>query len=160
MRMSLSISMLTCLAVYAQVNNDLNWQDVYLVNNSDYALEVAADLTGISNINNVEHETHPVERTIWIAPKKIKGKGAVIKLDTLNLLHNISIRAVAANESKVPLWAQATYPLRIKERKAVDTLIIYIGQADSRWIIKQAYVQAVKIEYDSPSGYSILIDQP
>lgn len=144
--------------LYAEVNNDLSWQDVYLVNNTDYALEITADITGISNINDVDHETHPIERTTWNIPKKNKGKGAVVKLDALNLLHNISIRAIDADEAKIPAWAQTAYPIPIKERKEVDTLIIYVGQVDNRWSIKQAYVQGVKIEYDSPSGYSILIE--
>lgn len=157
--MRIFLCMLVCVViVYADVNNDLSWQDVYLVNNSDYALEVTADITGISNINDVDHETHPIERTVWSAPKKSKGKGAVIKLDALNLLHNISIRAVDADESKIPVWAQTAYPIPIKERKETDTLIIYVGQAGNRWTIKQAYVQGVKIEYDSPSGYSLLIE--
>lgn len=160
-RSGVRVILLLCVVLsYAQVNNDLSWQDVYLVNNTEYPLEVTAHITGISNINDVEHETHPIERTTWNVPKRSRGKGAVIKLDALNLLHNISIRAVTADESTVPAWAQKPSPVPIKERRDTDTLIIYVGHTGNGWLIGQRYVQAVKIEYDSPSGYSILIDQP
>jgi hypothetical protein len=140
--------------------NQIQWQDVYVVNNTDYDLELTADVTNIQNINNVEHVKYPIEKTSWLLPKRISGshEQSMIRLDSLDVLHNIAGRVVVPDITKIPEWMQKPFSITIKKREP-KILIIYIGQASGRWVIDQRYVTGVAIKPSGVSGYTAQVDQ-
>lgn len=140
--------------------NQIEWQDVYAVNNTDYDLELSADVTTIQNINNVEHVKYPVQKDSWLLPKRAAGshEQAMIKLDSLDVLHNITGRVVVPDITKIPTWMQKPFSIVIKKREP-KILIIYIGQKSDRWVIDQRYVTGVAIKPSGVSGYTAQVDQ-
>lgn len=154
--LSIGLIVLQC---HADINQ-IQWQDVYVVNNTDYDLELTADITTIQNINDVDHVKYPVERTNWLLPKRVVGsqEQAMIKLDSLDVLHHITARVVVPDIAKLPAWMQKSFPIVIKKREP-KILIIYIGQASNRWVIDQRYVLGVAIKPWGASGYTAKIDQ-
>lgn len=147
------------LATRADINQ-IQWQDVYVVNNTEYDLELTADVTNVQNINNVEHVKYPIEKTDWLLPKHTAGshEQAMIRLDSLDVLHNITGRVVVPDITKLPEWMQKPFSIAIKKREP-KILIVYIGQASGRWIIDQRYVTGVAIKPSGVSGYTAQVDQ-
>lgn len=149
----------------SSVNSPVAWQDVYVVNNTDYDLEVGADVTDIPHINNVnvQHIKNPIHRTSWLVPKRQSAHNdGMVKLDTLNRLHNLNIQVVVPNISVLPEWLQKPYPIPITDRQKSQILVIYIGKTAERWLITQRYVDGVRIDSQrhGPSGYTVQVDQP
>lgn len=140
--------------------NQIQWQNVYVVNNTDYDLELTADVTTVQNINNVEHVKYPVQKMNWLLPKRAASsqEQAMIKLDLLNVLHNITGRVVVSDITKLPEWMQKPFSIEIKKREP-KILIIYIGQTSGHWFIDQRYVTGVAIKPSGVSGYTAQVDQ-
>lgn len=140
--------------------NQIQWQDVYAVNNTDYDLELSADVTNIQNINDVEHVKYPIEKMSWLLPKRASSskEQAMIRLDSLDVLHNIVGRVLVPDITKLPEWMQKPFSIGIKKREP-KFLIIHIGQASGRWAIDQRYVTGVAIKPSGVSGYTAQVDQ-
>ncbi len=158
MRRLVSLSLIV-FASRADINQ-IQWQDVYAVNNTDYDLELSADVTNIQNINDVEHVKYPIEKMSWLLPKRASGskEQAMIRLDSLDVLHNIVGRVMVPDIAKLPEWMQKSFSIVIKKREP-KFLIIYIGQASGRWVIDQRYVTGVAIKPFGVSGYTAQVDQ-
>lgn len=141
----------------------ISWQEVYLVNNTDLDLTIAADVTGLPRPTslNYTYKTRPKHQQTWLAPKKGAKHGGVTLLAKRNKLHNLTIQPQVYNLSALPKWMQRPYPIAVGRKRPDKVLIIYVGKTDTKWLTEQRYVTSVKTVVDEGSaGYRLEIDQP
>ncbi len=161
MMRSLFLLLLVCMTAhsYYQMAGDAEWQEAYLINNSNYNLQVKAKTVGISNINDLVYVKTPIYEQTWLSPAKASGIGSVITLNKLNPLYDVTLQVLTDDRSKLPKWLQDPHRITIKKGHPGEILLIFVNHRSDRWLVSYKYVKSVQIAYDSPSGYSVIISQ-
>ena len=137
-------------ALFADIN--VKWGYAYIKNNSKWDIQVSgkynqAFATAKKNIANKF-----VDRT-WFLAKK----GGFTRLGRLDLIKDITFRAVVPDEAKVAEWLRVPYPLRLQRKEQVRDLLIDIGinRFTGKWITSQRYITSDKIAWGGKSGYHL-----
>jgi hypothetical protein len=144
---------------YYQMAGNADWQEAYLINNSNYNVQVKAKTVGISNINDLVHVKIPLYEQTWLSPAKVGDIGSVITLNKLNPLYDVTLQVLTHDRSKLPQWLQPPHRIMIQKGNPGDILLIFISHRSNNWVVNYKYVKSVQIAYNSPSGYSIIISQ-